>query len=115
MKVSGRLSPGVRPAAFSVNWSAFAIFMVVIGGLGRIEGPLIGALVFWMLNKFFSDYGTWYLLGLGMLAIVSGGVVLSWPLGQMGSAHWMGPAAIALAPISGKRRASRAPSRPATC
>lgn len=34
---------------------------------------------------------------LGMLAIVSGGVVLSWPLGQMGSAHWMGPAAIALA------------------
>ena len=62
-----RISPD---AAFSVNWSAFAIFMVVIGGLGRIEGPLIGALVFWLLNKFFSDYGTWYLLGLGMLAIV---------------------------------------------
>lgn len=62
-----RISPD---AAFSVNWSAFAIFMVVIGGLGRIEGPLVGALVFWVLNKFFSDYGTWYLLGLGMLAIV---------------------------------------------
>jgi branched-chain amino acid transport system permease protein len=62
-----RISPD---AAFSVNWSAFAIFMVVIGGLGRIEGPLVGALVFWALNKFFSDYGTWYLLGLGMLAIV---------------------------------------------
>lgn len=61
-----RISPD---AAFSVNWSAFAIFMVVIGGLGRIEGPLVGALVFWVLNKFFSDYGTWYLLGLGMLAI----------------------------------------------
>jgi branched-chain amino acid transport system permease protein len=57
-------------AAFSVNWSAFAIFMVVIGGIGRIEGPLIGALIFWALNKFFSDYGTWYLLGLGLLAIV---------------------------------------------
>lgn len=62
-----RISPD---AAFSVNWTAFAIFMVVIGGLGRIEGPLIGALVFWALNKFFSDYGTWYLLGLGVLAIV---------------------------------------------
>jgi branched-chain amino acid transport system permease protein len=62
-----RISPD---AAFSVNWSAFAIFMVVIGGLGRIEGPLVGALVFWILNKFFSDYGTWYLLGLGLLAIV---------------------------------------------
>ncbi len=62
-----RISPD---AAFSVNWTAFAIFMVVIGGIGRIEGPVVGALIFWALNKFFSDYGTWYLLGLGLLAIV---------------------------------------------
>ncbi len=62
-----RISPD---AAFSVNWTAFAIFMVVIGGIGRIEGPIVGALIFWALNKFFSDYGTWYLLGLGVLAIV---------------------------------------------
>ncbi|HEX4509698.1 MAG TPA: branched-chain amino acid ABC transporter permease, partial [Burkholderiaceae bacterium] len=61
-----RISPD---AAFSVNWTAFAIFMVVIGGIGRIEGPIIGALVFWALNKFLSDFGTWYLLGLGGLAI----------------------------------------------
>ena len=57
-------------AAFSVNWTAFAIFMVVIGGIGRIEGPIVGALIFWILNKFFSDYGSWYLMGLGSLAIV---------------------------------------------
>lgn len=57
-------------AAFSVNWTAFAIFMVVIGGIGRIEGPIVGALIFWILNKFFSDYGSWYLIGLGSLAIV---------------------------------------------
>lgn len=62
-----RISPD---AAFSVNWTAFAIFMVVIGGIGRIEGPIVGALIFWGLNKAFSDYGTWYLLGLGLLAIV---------------------------------------------
>ena len=62
-----RISPD---AAFSVNWTAFAIFMVVIGGIGRIEGPIAGAIIFWALNKFFSDYGTWYLLGLGLLAIV---------------------------------------------
>lgn len=63
-----RISPD---AAFSVNWTAFAIFMVVIGGIGRIEGPIVGALVFWALNKAFADYGTWYLLGLGLLAIVT--------------------------------------------
>jgi branched-chain amino acid transport system permease protein len=62
-----RISPD---AAFSVNWTAFAIFMVVIGGIGRIEGPIVGALIFWALNEFFSSYGTWYLLGLGALAIV---------------------------------------------
>jgi branched-chain amino acid transport system permease protein len=63
-----RISPD---AAFSVHWTAFAIFMVVIGGIGRIEGPIVGALIFWLLNNFFSDYGTWYLLGLGTLAIVT--------------------------------------------
>ncbi len=34
---------------------------------------------------------------LGMLAIVAGGVVLSWPTGPVGVSHWMGPAAIVLA------------------
>ncbi|MFL6661938.1 MAG: branched-chain amino acid ABC transporter permease [Rhizobacter sp.] len=63
-----RISPD---AAFSVNWTAFAIFMVVIGGIGRIEGPIVGALVFWALNKLGSDYGSWYLMGLGLLAITA--------------------------------------------
>ncbi|BEP52664.1 branched-chain amino acid ABC transporter permease (plasmid) [Variovorax sp. V116] len=76
-----RISPD---AAFSVNWTAFAIFMVVIGGIGRIEGPLVGALVFWALNKFLSDYGTWYLLGLGLLAI---GVTLFFKQGLWGWAQ----------------------------
>jgi branched-chain amino acid transport system permease protein len=62
-----RISPD---AAFTVNWTAFAIFMVVIGGIGRIEGPIVGAIIFWALNKAFSDYGSWYLMGLGLLAIV---------------------------------------------
>ncbi|MBL8330235.1 MAG: branched-chain amino acid ABC transporter permease [Rubrivivax sp.] len=76
-----RISPD---AAFSVNWSAFAIFMVIIGGIGRIEGPLVGALIFFLLNKFFADYGTWYLLGLGLLAI---GVTLFFKQGLWGYAQ----------------------------
>ena len=62
-----RISPD---AAFGVNWTAFAIFIIMIGGIGRIEGALAGALVFWALNKFLSDYGTWYQLGLGLLAVL---------------------------------------------
>lgn len=62
-----RISPD---AAFSVNWTAFAIFLVIIGGLGTIEGPIVGAIIFWGINKLFSDYGTWYLVGMGTMAIV---------------------------------------------
>lgn len=76
-----RISPD---AAFSVNWSAFAIFMVVIGGIGRIEGPIVGALLFWFLNKFFSDYGSWYLVGLGLIAIL---VTLFFRDGLWGALH----------------------------
>lgn len=62
-----RISPD---AAFGLNWTAFAIFMVVIGGTGTIEGPILGAVVFWALNKFCADFGSWYLIGLGLIAIV---------------------------------------------
>jgi len=62
-----RISPD---AAFSVNWSAFAIFIVMIGGIGTIEGPIVGTLIFYLLNKLVSGFGAWYLVGLGLLAIV---------------------------------------------
>ena len=62
-----RISPD---AAFSINWTAFAIFMVVIGGIGTIEGPIVGAVIFWALSRYLSDYGSWYLIGLGLLAIL---------------------------------------------
>jgi branched-chain amino acid transport system permease protein len=63
-----RISPD---AAFSVNdWTAFVIFMTVIGGIGRIEGPIVGAVVFFLLRQTLADLGTLYLLLLGTVAIV---------------------------------------------
>ena len=39
-----RISPD---AAFSVtDWTAYVIFIVVIGGIGTIEGPIVGVIVF---------------------------------------------------------------------
>ena len=73
-----RISPD---AAFTVNWTAFSIFIVMIGGIGTIEGPIIGVVLFYLLNKFLSDYGTWYLVGLGLLAIV---VTIRFPRGLWG-------------------------------
>jgi branched-chain amino acid transport system permease protein len=56
-------------AAFTVNWTAFMIFIVVIGGLGTLEGPIIGTVIFYVLQQQFSSYGVWYLVALGGVAV----------------------------------------------
>lgn len=53
-----------------VQWTAPIIFMVVIGGLGTIEGPIIGAVLFYVLRDKFQDHQTVYLLALGAVAIL---------------------------------------------
>jgi branched-chain amino acid transport system permease protein len=74
-----RISPD---AAFSVNdWTAYVIFMVVIGGIGTIEGPIVGTLIFFVLRETLSDLGTIYLMLLGAVAIV---VMLKAPKGLWG-------------------------------
>jgi branched-chain amino acid transport system permease protein len=55
-------------AGFSLNWSVLMIFAAVIGGLGTIEGPIVGAIIFFALQQLLSDYGTWYLVLLGGVA-----------------------------------------------
>ncbi len=64
-----RISPDT---AFSVNdWTAFVIFITVIGGIGRIEGPIIGTVVFFVLRQTLADLGSLYLLMMGAVAIVT--------------------------------------------
>ena len=76
---NGRVSPD---SAFSViDWTAFVIFIVVIGGIGTIEGPIIGVLVFFGLQTLLADYGSAYLLTLGALGVV---VMLFAPRGIWG-------------------------------
>ena len=74
-----RISPDT---AFSVNdWTAFVIFITVIGGIGRVEGPIIGTIVFFLLRQTLADLGALYLLMLGAVAIA---VMLLAPKGIWG-------------------------------
>ena len=57
-------------AAFSINWTAYALFIVVIGGLASIEGPLLGAIIYFALLQSLSQYGSTYLLLLGIIAVL---------------------------------------------
>lgn len=61
-----RISP---EAAFSMDWTAAMFFVVIIGGIGTIEGPIIGTVVYFLLREFLSDYGSWYLIVLGSVAV----------------------------------------------
>jgi branched-chain amino acid transport system permease protein len=55
---------------FSVQWTAYMIFMVLVGGLGTFEGPILGAVVFFTIEAAFGDAGVWYLVGLGLTALL---------------------------------------------
>jgi branched-chain amino acid transport system permease protein len=60
----------VQPAAvFSVQWTAEMAFATIIGGLGTIEGPIVGTAVFMVLQQTLASYNAWYLIVLGLVAI----------------------------------------------
>jgi len=74
-----RVSPDT---AFSVNdWTAFVIFITVIGGIGRVEGPIVGTIIFFALRQTLADLGSLYLMTLGVVAIA---VMLKAPKGLWG-------------------------------
>jgi branched-chain amino acid transport system permease protein len=55
---------------FGIQWTAYMIFMVLVGGLGTFEGPIVGAVIFFLIEYLFGETGVWYLVGLGASAVV---------------------------------------------
>lgn len=73
-----RVSP---EAAFSVDWTAIMFFVVVIGGIGTIEGPIIGVIVYFLMREVLDDFGSWYLIILGVFTVI---IMLKAPQGLWG-------------------------------
>jgi branched-chain amino acid transport system permease protein len=55
---------------FGVQWTAYMIMMALVGGLGTFEGPILGALLFFLVQDQFGEEGVWYMAGLGAVAIL---------------------------------------------
>ncbi len=55
---------------FGIQWSAYMIFMVLVGGIGRFEGPILGALIFFLIETWLGSAGVWYLIVLGLCALL---------------------------------------------
>ena len=67
--MSTTTAPLTPDSAFSVNdWTVYIIFIVVIGGIGRLEGALIGTILFFLTRELLADLGAVYLIVLGGLA-----------------------------------------------
>jgi branched-chain amino acid transport system permease protein len=75
-------NPFVQPNdVFSIEKSAAMSFMVVVGGLGTIEGPLLGAAIYVLLQQQLGSTGPFHLIVLGGVSVV---VMLVAPRGIAG-------------------------------
>ncbi|KEJ95205.1 amino acid/amide ABC transporter membrane protein 2, HAAT family [Pseudosulfitobacter pseudonitzschiae] len=63
-----RITP---PSAFDMNWANLAIFIVMVGGIGSIEGVLIGAVIYFFADRWFGGFGASYLIVLGLLTLMT--------------------------------------------
>jgi branched-chain amino acid transport system permease protein len=62
-----RIAPS---ASFSIiDWTVFIIFIVVIGGIGSFEGPIIGTIIYFVLRQYLANLGAWNLILLGSISI----------------------------------------------
>ena len=68
--------------AFSIGWSVKLIFIVIIGGIGTIEGPIVGAFIYVLLSQWLAEYFSVSMIILGAIAIA---VILLAPKGIMGT------------------------------
>jgi len=62
-----RINP---PSAFDPMWANVAIFIVMVGGIGTIEGVLIGSLIYFVADRWFGEYGASYFVVLGLMTLL---------------------------------------------
>ena len=69
-------------SAFGIDWTVRLVFITIIGGIGTIEGPIVGSFLYVLLHQWLSEYPSVSLLILGAIAI---SVILVAPKGIMGT------------------------------
>jgi branched-chain amino acid transport system permease protein len=79
----------IPAAAFSVQWTSIMIFIVVIGGIGTIEGPILGTILYSLIRENLANFGEWSFIILGAIAVT---MMLVAPQGLWGMLrqrfHW---------------------------
>ncbi len=68
--------------AFGIGWTVKLLFIVIIGGIGTLEGPIIGAIIYILLQQYLSEYVGYNLIILGIVTIA---VIFFAPKGIVGT------------------------------
>ena len=71
-------------AAFGIDWTVAMVFMVIIGGIGTMEGPVLGAVFYVLMKQYLYAYPGISMIILGVIAIA---IILVAPKGIMGTIH----------------------------
>ena len=70
----------VGPTIFSFTLLLFLLSMIVVGGMGSVWGPLVGAALLMVADEGFKEFQDWRALGMGLIlplfvVLLPGGVV----------------------------------------
>jgi branched-chain amino acid transport system permease protein len=78
----------LSPSAFHVELSIFFFFSVIVGGRGRLLGPILGVWILYLVpNVLMVDLVNYRLIGYGLVALV---VMLAFPDGLVGTVEaWL--------------------------
>jgi 2-aminophenol/2-amino-5-chlorophenol 1,6-dioxygenase alpha subunit len=72
------------PSAFAISWASYIVFVVVSGGMGTVAGPIIGAIIYIIVDRVIAPVSGQGMLVLGILSIL---LMLTLPRGIMGVIH----------------------------
>jgi branched-chain amino acid transport system permease protein len=72
----------VTPDDFTADFSIFFLLTIVLGGLGTLWGPVIGALVFFLIPELLAGMASWRMLIYGVILL---GLMLFAPHGLYGA------------------------------
>ena len=68
--------------AFGISWTVSLVFIVIIGGVGTMAGPIVGTVVYIALDEVLANFPGWSNIILGLIAIL---VILFLPDGILGT------------------------------
>ena len=78
----GHFTMYLHPNSFTFVASFYVIIMIVIGGLGSIEGAVLGAVVFTVVLEMFRGFGAFRLINFSVLLVL---IMIYRPEGLLGS------------------------------